>query len=72
MPRSVKKKKPNASQRKIILKAIQIASLALVSDDPATIGRLAIASSLLAIATSLTGSKDAERLLRTASKLSTA
>ena len=64
-------KKKEVNKGKITIKAIQISSLSLVTDDPVVIGRLAIASSLLAIAAGLSDSKDTERLIRTASKLST-
>ena len=56
--------------RRLIQKAIQISSRAVIEEDPIKMGKLSIACTLLSIAANFVDDpKDSDRLIRIASKL---
>lgn len=53
----------------LTVRAVQIGSMALITDDPIKLARITTAMSLLAIASSMKDSSNVNRLINTANRL---
>ncbi len=65
----MEQEKDTSMEDLITVRAVQISSLSLITDDPAKLARIATAMSLLSIASNMKDSSNVHRLINTANRL---